>query len=174
MTILQPVRYPQEFQLFYVIYDQVVEDSSEIASARVSAGFRKSMKKKTKLKKTKTISIRNNSLSRISEENTDENYNSEALKMENKVNGCHVTFFCDDEKVTSDTSDISNNNKGNISQKKENTKNTHASYTSNKNDCDKNIPWDDKVKLASENMKENFLLSRFIPELIDSNKITIV
>ena len=60
--------------------------------------------KRTKVKnRAQPISIRNNSMSQISEENTDANYNSEAVKMEHTVNGCHVTFVCDDEKLTSNT-----------------------------------------------------------------------
>jgi hypothetical protein len=94
------------------ICEQVFEDSSEIASARISSSYRKSMKG-TKFKSNlQTASIKNNSLRNISDDN------SEALKLENKVNGCHVTFVWDDEKETSDTSDNSNNNKGNMSHKK--------------------------------------------------------
>ena len=123
MIIVQPVRFCQELQLLiYIICEQVVEDSSEIFSVKVSASYRKSLKRTKVKNKPQPVFIRINSLSKISEENTDDNYNSEALKvkLENKVNGCHVTFVCDDEKVTSDTSDSSNNNRGNISHKKEN------------------------------------------------------
>ena len=96
----------------------MVEDSSEIASARVSLSYKKSMKRKKLKNKLQPVSIRNHSLSKISEEN----YNSAVPQLEIKVNGCHVTFVCDDEKVTSDTSDSSNNNKENISHKKENNR----------------------------------------------------
>ena len=40
--------------------------------------------------------------------NTDDNYNSEALELKNKVNDYHVTFVCEDEKGTSNTSDNDN------------------------------------------------------------------
>ena len=91
-------------------------DSSEIASARVSSSYRKSTKRTKFTNKQQTVLIRNHSLSKISEEN----YNSEAPQLEIKVNGCHVTFVCDDEKVRSDTSDGSK-----VSLEKENAKNTH-------------------------------------------------
>ena len=83
----------------------MVEDSSEIASARVSSSYRKSMRRTIFKNKHQTGSIRNHSLSKISEENIDDNSNSEGLRLKNKVTCCHVTFVCDDEKVTSYTSD---------------------------------------------------------------------
>ena len=73
----------------------MVEDSSEIASAQVSSIYRKSMKRTKFQNKQQTVLIINNSLSKISEENTD--VNSEALGIENKVKGCPVTFVCDDQ-----------------------------------------------------------------------------
>ena len=154
----------------------MIEDSSEIASARVSSGYKKSMKRKKSKNTPQPISITNKSLSKISEENTDDNFDSEGCKMERKVNGCHVTFVCDDEKVTSDTSDSSKNNKGNISKRKENNKSSPGTdvFILNKNEGDRNIPWDEKDNTASEYMNKSFLLSRFVPELIDNNKITIV
>ena len=146
----------------------MVEDSSEIASARASSSYRKSTKR-TKLKSIQqSISFRNNSLSKISEENTDDNYNSEALKLKNKVNDYHVTFVCEDEKGTINTSD---NDKGNMSHEKENNQSTPGNviFEYNKNEGGRNILWDEK-----DNLKESFLLSRLVPELIDINKITIV
>ena len=147
----------------------MVEDSSEIASARVSSSYRKSMKS-TKIKnKQQAVSIRNHSLCKISEENTDDNFNTNAF--ENKVNNCHVTFVCDDEKVTSDTSDGSK-----VSLERENAKNRHktVSCKSNNSDCDRYILCEETDIIGSESMKENFLLSRFVPEFFDGNKITIV
>ena len=38
-------------------------------------------------------------LSKISEENTDDNSDSEGLKLKHEETCCHVTFVCDDEKV---------------------------------------------------------------------------
>ena len=95
------------FSYFYDLCKQVVEDSSEIASARVSSSYRKSIKRT--IFKKKPEPIRNPSLSKISEENTDENSEGEEHRLKSNVNCCHVTFVCDDEKVTSDTSDCSNN-----------------------------------------------------------------
>ena len=114
----------------------MIEDSSEIASARVSSSYRKSLKKTKFKNKPQPISVKNHSLSKISEEN----YNSEAPQLEIKVNGCHVTFVCDDEKVTSDTSDSLNNNEGNISYKKENSQSSTGTviFESKKNDGSKN------------------------------------
>jgi hypothetical protein len=119
----------------------VVENSSEIASARDSSSYRKSTKRTKFKNKQQSISIRNNPLSKISEENTDDNYNSESLKLENKVNGCHVTFVCDDEKVTSDTSD---NDKEHICHEKENNQSTPGNvfFESNKNEGGKNMLWE--------------------------------
>ena len=150
----------------------MVEDSSEIASARVSLSYKKSMKRKKLKSKLQPVSIRTHSLSKIYEEN----YNSKAHQLEIKVNGCHVTFVCDDEKVTSDTSDSLNNNEGNMSYKKENSQSSTGTviFESKKNDGSKNILWDETDNKASENMNKSFLLSRFVPEFIDSNKITIV
>ena len=72
VTTLQPVRFVHELQLLlYAICDQVVEDSSEIASAQVSSIYRKSMKRTKFQNKQQTVLIINNSLSKISEENTD-------------------------------------------------------------------------------------------------------
>ena len=59
------------------------------------------MKRKIFKNKQQTGSMRNLSLSNISEENIDDNTNSEELRLKNKVNCCHATFVFDDEKVTS-------------------------------------------------------------------------
>jgi hypothetical protein len=73
--------------------------------------------KRTKCKNSQPVSkiVINNFLCEIYEENSNDNYNSEALKLENKGYGCQVTFVCDDEIMTNDTSDSST--KGNISLK---------------------------------------------------------
>ena len=47
--------------------------------------------------------------------------------------------------------------------------NWNVIFESNKNEGGNNILWDEK-----DNIKESFLLSRLVPELIDINKITIV
>ena len=143
--------------------------------------------------KQDTRSIRNISLSKISEENIDDNYNSEEPRLENKVNCCHVTFVCDDLKVTSDTSDCSNNpNSDNdkVSPKKESVNNKPSTFVSDddKSNGDKSYylyeeesgkgQVSDKKKSrnnkTTENMNQSCLLSRFVPEFIDNNKITIV
>ena len=78
--------------------------------------------------------------------------------------GCHVTFVCDDEKVTSDTSDGSK-----VILEIEKAMNTHEIVTckSNKVDCD-------EIILFEATETESFLLYRFVPEFSDSNKITMV
>ena len=83
------------------------------------------------------------------------------------MNGCQVTFVCDDEKVTSDTFDGSE-----VSLEKENAKNRHKTV----NDWDgvKSMLWDKNDMIEAVNMKDGFLVSRFVPDLMDSNKITIV
>ena len=82
-----------------------------------------------------------------------------------------VAFVCDDEKVTSDTSDGSK-----VSHEREKAKNRHkiVSCKSNNSDCDRYILCEETETIGSESMKENFLLSRFVPEFFDGNKITIV
>merc|ERR1712106_215596 len=69
----------------------VVDDSSEIASFRFSSSYRKSMKN-TKLKcRNQYIGGKKNvSLSKISEENSDNSPSSNTTKVENKVNSCNV------------------------------------------------------------------------------------
>jgi hypothetical protein len=135
----------------------VVEESSEIASARVSSSYRKSMKRTIFKNKQQTGSIKNLSLSKISEENIDDNSNSEELRLKNKVNCRHVTFVCDDEKVTSDTSDNSN---------KEDKEDSYECQVSDKKKRVNNN--------TAENMNQSCLVSRFVPEFIDNDKITIV
>jgi hypothetical protein len=139
------------------MFEQVVEESSEIASARVSSVYRKSMKKtifRNRQKSVQAGSIRNLSLSKISEEKTDNNSSSETLKLENKVNGCHVTFVCDDDKVIGGRSDSANKDNADESEVRPERKTN--------------------TRKPAENMKESCLLSRFVPEFIDSNKISIV
>ena len=122
--------------------------------------------KMTKMKnRQQIVPVRNHSLNKISEENTVDNFNTKAL--ENKVNGCHVTFVLDDEEVTSDTSGGSK-----VNLEKEKAMNTHetVSCKSCKGDCDKNILCEETDVIGSE----SFLFYRFVPEFIDSNKITIV
>ena len=170
-----------------MVFEQVVEDSSEIASARVSSSYRKSIKRT--ILKNKPEPIRNHSLSKISEENTDENSDSEGLK--HKENCCHVTFVCDDEKVTSDTSNTSINHssdKDRGSHERENEMLEPLTFVIDGTMCDKSDNLDkgesdkcqviDKKKSrknkTAENVKQSFVLSRFVPECIDNNKITIV
>ena len=159
------------------------EDSSEIASARVSSSYRKSLKRT--IFQQKPEPTRNHSLSRISEENTDENSESEELRLKGKVNCCHVTFVCDDDKVTSDTYNTSNNHssdKDKVSHDKESNKKEPVTVVSDKVICDKSDKEDNedfdkkksRIKKASENLKQRCLLSRFVPDFIDNNKIAIV
>ena len=171
----------------------MVEDSSEIASAKVSSSHRKSMRRPIFKNKQQTGSIKNLSLSNISEENIDDNSNSEELRLKNKVNCCHVTFVCDDEKVTSDTSDNLNNyetDKDKVRSNDEKEKKKPFPFESEKekiigNKSDKEDKEDrDKCQVSdkkksrnnktAKNMKRSYLFSRFVQEFIDNNKITIV
>ena len=119
--------------------------------------------------------LQTGSLSNISEENIDDKYNSEELRLKNKVNCCHVTFVCDDEKVTIDASDTSNNHDSDkVSHKKESGKKSDKEA---KEDSDKWQVSDKKKRVnnnTEENMSQSFLLSRFVPEFINNNKISIV
>ena len=173
------------FSYFYEICEQLVEDSSEIASARVSSSYRKSIKRT--IFTNKPGPIKKHSLSKISEENSD----SEELRLKHKDNCCHVTLVCDDEKVTSDTSNTSNNHssdKDRVSHERENEMLEPLTFVIDGTMCDKSDNSDkgesdkcqviDKKKSrknkTAENVKQSFLLSRFVSECNDNNKMTIV
>ena len=84
---------------------------SEIATARVSSSYRKSMKRTVLQKKQQAGSTRDMSLSKISEEDIDEH----EVKVVNKMNDCHATFVSDVETVTSVASNSSIDNHGVVS-----------------------------------------------------------
>ena len=113
--------------------------------------------------------------------------------MTNKLNCCHVTFVCDDEKVTSDTSDCSNNHDRDnekVSPEKESVNNKPSTFVSDndKANVDKSDNLDEEESdncqtgdkkmsrnnKTAENMNQSCLLSRFAPEFIDNDTITIV
>ena len=141
--------------------------------------------------KNKPEPTRNHSLSKISEENTDENSDSEELRLKHTENCCHVTLVCDDEKVTSDTSNTSINHssdKDRVSHERENEMLEPLTfvidgtmcdnfYNSDKGESDKCQVIDKKKSRnneTTENIKQSYLFSRFVPEYIDNNKIIIV
>ena len=147
----------------------MVEDSSEIASAGVLKSYRKSMKRT--FFKNKTEPTRNHSLSKISEENTDESSESEELRLKRQVNCCNVTFVSDDVKVTCDTANTANSQsseKEKVSHEKEIIRKEPVTDISDKVICGKSNKED---KEESDKFQ---LMSRFVPEFIDNNKIIIV
>merc|ERR1712106_1005421 len=81
----------------------VVDDSSEIASFRFSSSYRKSMKNtKLKCRNQYIGGNKNGSLSKISEENSDNSPSSNTTKVENKVNICNVILANNLSDVTTD------------------------------------------------------------------------
>ena len=127
----------------------MVEDSSEIASFRFSSSYRKSVKNtKLKCRKQYIGGKKNVSLCKISEENSDNS--SKITKLENKVNGCNVI-------IANELSNLENN------------------FTNEDRDKGE-FSIEKKSQKASpiDNDKETFLLSRFVPEFVDDNKISIV
>ena len=96
------------------------------------------------------------------------------------MNGCHVTFVCDDEKVTSDTSDNSNNHdsdKDIVNPKKESDnkkQNTFVDDEEESDTCQVSLKKKRRISKTVKNTNKSCLLSRFVPEFIDKNKITMV
>ena len=85
--------------LFYHI--QVLEQSSEIASARSASNYKISVKQRIRKNAILIGASRNLTLSKISEEDSDENFGREKLKGVNKVTGNSST---DEEKISRDSS----------------------------------------------------------------------
>ena len=86
------------------------------------------------------------SLSKISEENSDNSPSSDTTKVENKVNSCNVIPANNLSDFTVDDGD-----KGKFRIEKKSEKASPIVHD-----------------------KETFLLSRFVPEFVDDNKISIV
>ena len=122
--------------------DVLVEESSEIASARVSSIYKKSFYKKTLRNQNLKLSKKLTSLSKISEEDSENMYRSDNPNFDdNIIEKVLEKEMFSDKAVTSSTSD-------------------NQSQTENNND--------DKRTSQSRNV------SRFVPEILSRNKVTIV
>jgi len=122
--------------------DVLVEESSEIASARVSSIYKKSFYKKTLRNQNLKLSKKLTSLSKISEEDSENMYRSDNPNFDdNIIEKVLEKEMFSDKAITSSTSD-------------------NPSQTENNND--------DKRISQSRNV------SRFVPEILCRNKVTIV
>jgi len=122
--------------------DVLVEESSEIASARVSSIYRKSFYKKTLRNQNLKLSKKLTSLSKISEEDSENIYRSDNHNFDDNIIEKVVDKeMFSDKAVTSSTSDNQSQNENNN---------------------------DDKRISQSRNV------SRFVPEILSRNKVTIV
>lgn len=122
--------------------DGLVEESSEIASARVSSIYRKSFYKKTLRNQNLKLSKKLTSLSKISEEDSENIYRSDNHNFDDNIIEKDVDKeMFSDKAVTSSTSDNPSQNENNN---------------------------DDKRTSQSR------IVSRFVPEILSRNKVTIV
>jgi len=122
--------------------DVLVEESSEIASARVSSIYKKSFYKKTLRNQNPKLSKKLTSLSKISEEDSENIYRSDNHNFDdNIIEKVLDKELFSDKAVTSSTSDNQSQNENNN---------------------------EDKRIAQSRNV------SRFVPEILSRNKVTIV
>ena len=135
-----------------------MEDSSEIASARISSSSRKSLKRTNKNQQAVSgAASKNICLSKISEEDIQDNTEIR------KHNAFPIIIITDDEKVTSDNENASNDAKGESQ--------IHSQHISDDDEAHGDI----MVDKVQENSESQFgKLVRFLPEFIDKNRITIV
>ena len=142
-----------------------LEDNLEIASARLSSNYRKSMKEIIRESKIGGDS-RNISLSKISEENSGDKSENEIQKMENKVNSCSTAS--DEERgVNDDKTQGGKNDKMQVTPVFEDER--VISSMSNE------LLTEEKDEHKGRKViKHKFLSPNFIPEFISRNKITIV
>ena len=146
------------FKNLCFLLQQQVEQSSEIASVGAPSGLNRSVRR--------PISVSTNKLSKIVEENSDDKSNSDPIDSVKKQ-----PFGCDFDKITSDTSnssrdmnDIHGKNKPNMIKFKEKSSDNLS-----------NNIFADKALAGDGDKKDNsFLFSRFLPEFLDRNKISIV
>ena len=150
-------------------FHQQVEESSEIASVGPPSGLTRSIRR--------PISISTNKLSKITEENSEEKSSSDFQEFVNKHN-----FGCDFDKITCDTcnssrdmNDLLGKNMLNNMLKFEDV--GACDDISNNIFADKALAGDDDENdknIPVENSQPSFRNSRFLPEFMDMNKISIV
>ena len=125
------------------------------------------------------------SLSKISEEDNDENSHDEPQKVSIQINDCHAIFVSEDDKLTSD--DFNDSNPDSIGKDKKSSEKNNKQIEPMNSGVDeviRDISRVDSAKATGEMesrkafpieiVKQNFLSSRFVPEFIGSNTITIV
>ena len=119
----------------------MLEESSEIASARVSSIYRKSFYKKTLRNQNLKLSKKLTSLSKISEEDSENIFKSDNHNFDDKLIEKVVDKeMFSDKAITSSTSD-------------------NQSQTENNN---------------QKGRSQSSIVSRFVPEVLSRNKVTIV
>jgi len=122
--------------------DVLLEESSEIASARVSSIYRKSFYKKTLRNQNLKLSKKLTSLSKISEEDSENIFKSDNHNFDDKLIEKVVDKeMFSDKAITSSTSD-------------------NQSQTENNN--------------QKKGRSQSSIVSRFVPEVLSRNKVTIV
>ena len=149
------------------------EDSSEIASARVSSIYRKSSKDSIFRSRQPTLH-RKLSLSKISEEESENHVNSERdedKQLENIMKEGNDNFVSDkdimSDKVTSETTNGSTNNgHDDIAHDDSDVK---RDTIGDSGDTDSDTPISSLKEVC-----ESKVIFRFIPEMLENNKITIV
>ena len=147
------------------------EDSSEIASARVSSIYRKSTRDSIFRSRQPTLH-RKLSLSKISEEESENHVNSERdedKQLENIMKEGNDNFVSDKDimsvKVTSDTTTGSTNNgHDDIAHDESEVKSDNIVDS---------VDNDTQISSSKEFCESNVIF-RFIPEMLENNKITIV
>ena len=126
-----------------------MEESSEIASVSVSFAQKKSFKKTFLKTRPELICDRNLSLSKISEEKEESDCHHEHRQ---------ATLVCDDEQ-----------NKSEASKEEKSESGYDTDELQNKPDRDRN-----NMQLSVDDKVADKLISRFVPEFIDTNKIAFV
>ena len=133
---------------------QGVEESSEIASVSISYAQKKSFKKTFFKTRPEFICDRNQSLSKISEEKEE----SDCSSRNDKHHHCQATPACDDEQHKSEASKEEKSESG-----------YDTDELQNKPDRGRN-----NMQLSVDDIVADKLISRFVPEFIDTNKIAFV
>ena len=126
-----------------------MEESSEIASVSVSFAQKKSFKKTFLKTRPELICDRNLSLSKISEEKEESECHHEHRQ---------AILVCDDEQ-----------NKSEASKEEKSESGYDTDELQNKPDRDRN-----NMQLSVDDKVADKLISRFVPEFIDTNKIAFV
>ena len=144
--------------IFFLLQGLLVEESSEIASARASSIYRKSFYKKgNKNNIVANKCKKQSSLSKISEEDSE---NVASRSSDNQVCDGKITKKLDDKELFSDkaiTNSTSTTGSGN-----------------SENDMNQDEESDENESNGRNESKGHSVVSRFVPEMMNRYKITIV